>query len=76
MTVSDCIDEYKTLGEGIFGNSHFFIALRFGVGNRCKYDTKRVEKVYKDVARRRNERLDDPTYGQIRFPSGRGLCAT
>lgn len=74
MTVLDCIDEYKSLGEEVFGNPRTFSTLRFGLGNRTKFKAERLEKVFKNVTRRRNECQADPD--RITFPSGRGLCKT
>ena len=75
MSVPDCINEYKTLGEEVFGRPRVFSTLRFGLGNRTKYKAARLEKVFKDVTVRRNEYLADPD-PNIRFPSGRGMCKT
>ena len=50
--------------------------LRFGLGVRQKYKAARLEKVFKDVTKRRNEQPGPSETGKITFPSGRGLCAT
>ena len=76
MTVPDCIHEYRSLGQEVFGKPRFFIALNFGVGNRYKYSAARLEKVFRDVTKRRNERSDEEVFGKITFPSGKGLCST
>ncbi|KAL8788948.1 MAG: hypothetical protein Q9195_007064 [Heterodermia aff. obscurata] len=75
MAVPDCINEYKNLGEEVFGRPRVFSTLRFGLGDRTKYKAARLERVIKDVTARRNEHLaeSDPS---IRFPSGRGMCKT
>lgn len=75
MTVPDCKAEYENLGQEVFGKPRMFYTLRYGVGERFKYKAARLEKVFKGVARRRNEQ---PTqaYGKITFPSERGLCKT
>ena len=75
MAVPDCIHEYKSLGEEVFGRPRHFFALRFGLGDRTKYKAARLEKVIKDVTARRNEQLADSD-PSIRFPSGRGMCKT
>ena len=75
MTVQDCIEEYKTLGEDVFGNPRFFCTLNFGLGDRPRYKASRLEKVFKEVSARRNEYLPEPERS-ITFPSGRGLCKT
>ncbi len=76
MTVPDCISEYRTLGQEVFGKPRIFSTLRFGVGHRYKYKAARVEKVFKDVARRRNEKPGNIAPRRIAFPSGKGLCTT
>ena len=51
MTVDECIQEYKTLGGDVFGNP------RLPVINRLqpKFDEKILERVIKDVCKRRGE---------------------
>ena len=66
MTVPDCIREYETFGESIFGKPRHITALNFGIGGRSKYDANKLERVFKDVTRRRGEQLDevkDPKFG-------------
>jgi hypothetical protein len=75
MTVQDCIEEYKGLGEEVFGKPRFFCTLRFGLGNTAKYSASKLKKVFEDVSARRNEHLLEPDRN-ITFPSGRGLCKT
>ena len=75
MTVLDCINEYEKLGEKVFGKPRLFFTLRFGLGDRTKYKALRLQKVFEDVAARRNEYLAEPDRS-ITFPSGRGLCNT
>ena len=76
MTVPDCIHEYRSLGQMVFGKPRFFTAINFGLGNRYKYKAARLEKVFKDVTKRRNEKPDGDHFGKITFPSKRGLCTT
>ena len=59
MTVSDCIDEYKSLCDDVFGRRRFFSTLRFGLGNRPKYEAARLEKTFKGIIARHD-----------RYPSG------
>jgi len=75
MTVQDCIEEYKKLGEEVFGKPRFFCTLRFGLGNTAKYSASRLQNVFEDVSARRNEYLKVPDRN-ITFRSGRGLCKT
>ena len=76
MTVDDCIFEYRRLGQKVFGNPRMISALRFGLGVRHKYKAARLEEVFKDVSKRRDEKSAPGETTQITFPSGRGLCAT
>ena len=75
MTVLDCINEYENLGEEVFGKPRLFYTMRFGLGDRTKYKASRLQKVFEDVAARRNEYLAEPG-PSITFPSERGLCKT
>ena len=75
MTVSDCIQEYRGLGEKVFGKPRRFCTLRLGVINRDRYKAARLAEVFRDVAARREEmRSDIPP--RILFPSGRGISKT
>lgn len=76
MTVPDCLFEYRRLGQEVFGKPRMISTLRFGLGVRQKYKAARLEKVFKDVTKRRNEQPGPSETGKITFPSGRGLCAT
>ena len=76
MSVPDCIDEYKHLGEEVFGRPRFFSTSRFGFGNRTKYKAAILERVFIDISRRRDgDRSPLPERSRT-FPSGRGLCKT
>ena len=76
MTIPDCLFEYRRLGQEVFGYPRMVSTLRFGLGVRHKYKAARLEAVFKDVTRRRNEQPGPGEIGKIMFPSGRGLCAT
>lgn len=76
MTVPDCISEYQKLGQEVFGKPRMISTLRFGLGQRHKYKAARLEKVFKNVAKRRNEKPEPSETGKITFPTGQGLCAT
>lgn len=76
MTVPDCLSEYRTLGQEVFGKPRMISTLKFGLGVRHKYKASRLEKVFEDVAKRRNEQPGPGETGKITFPSRRGLCAT
>ena len=73
MTVPDCISEYETLGQEVFGKPRFFTTLRFGVGNKTKYRANELKKVFENVTERRSEQS---SHGRVKFPSERGLCRT
>ena len=76
MTVPDCIHEYRRLGQLVFGNPRFFTSINFGVGDSYKYEATRLEKVFKDVTKRRNEMPTGDYFRPITFPSRSGLCTT
>lgn len=75
MTVQDCIEEYKSLGEEVFGTPRIFCTLRFGLGDRAKYSAARLQKVFESVSARRDQYSAEPGRSII-FPSGRGMCKT
>lgn len=75
MTVLDCIHEYKSLGEEVFGKSRIFSSLRFVMENRPKYKAANLKKVFEDVTERRSEQTSEIPR-RITFPSKRGLCKT
>ena len=74
MTVPDCLFEYAKLGHEVFGKPRIVSTLRFGLGARGKYKDARLEEMFKDITKRRNEK-EHPSEKTV-FPSGRGLCAT
>ena len=76
MTVPDCIYEYESLGHRVFGKPRVFTKMNFAVSNRYKYKAERLEKVIKEVTKRRNKQSDSETFAQITFPSEKGLCTT
>ena len=76
MTVPDCICEYEKVGQRVFGKPRFFTKINFAVGNRYKYNAESLEKVFKEVTKRRNKNPDGETFGKITFPSEKGLCTT
>ncbi|MCJ1359612.1 MAG: hypothetical protein MMC33_009614 [Icmadophila ericetorum] len=77
MSVPDCIEEYMTLGDEVFGNPRTFNTLRFKIGNRAKYDTTKLERVFQDVTERRSEKIDEShNDSRVKFPSNPGMCKT
>ena len=77
MTVPDCMSEFQNFGQQILGRPRFITALSFGLGNRYKYSTARLDLVLKDMTKRRAE-IPAPEHmiSRISFPSGQGLCRT
>lgn len=75
MTVADCISEYETLAEEVFGKPRIFTTLRFAFGNRTKYKAEYLKKVIQEVAKRRVEGGNDASQ-KVKFPYKRGLCKT
>ena len=75
MTVPDCMLEYETLAAKVFGKPRFFISLNFGVIDRTKYNTAKLNKVFEDVTERRSEQIGEDQ-SRITFRSKRGLCKT
>ncbi|KAK4900239.1 hypothetical protein LTR27_002463 [Elasticomyces elasticus] len=73
MTVPDCIHEYETLGEAVFGKPRTIHQLRIPMVHRNKYDSNALRKVFEDVVSRRAE---VSLGGSPRFPSSGGMCRT
>lgn len=70
MTVDDCIKEYKTLGEKIFGHPRPF-ATKSAIPWH-KFSAKAFEDVIRDVTARHDEKHDFT----VRYPSDEDLCRT
>lgn len=70
MTVDDCIEEYKTLGEKIFGHPRP-LASKSAIPWH-KFSAKKFEEVIQDVTTRHSER-DEFT---VSYPSHEDLCRT
>ncbi|KAL8926793.1 MAG: hypothetical protein Q9172_001670 [Xanthocarpia lactea] len=70
MTVDDCINEYKTLGQKIFGNPR---PLAFGAVMWHKFNYRVLEDVIKNVTRRHSEKSEEDV---LHFPSDEDLCRT
>ena len=80
MTVSDCLDEYRSLAGEIFGNPRHFPIVTTLMTNRtirAKYNHKVLEKIFKDVENRRERKFDDESsHRDESFKSKKGLCGT
>lgn len=73
MTVPDCIQEYETFGDEIFGNPRHLTALNLaGIVSRSKYDAHKLEQVFRNVTERRGERTDEVE--PLRFRSKTNTC--
>lgn len=75
MTVMDCLHEYATLGNVIFGNPYPLGSIRMYVGNGTKLRTADAENAFKDVQRRRTEETSENAAAP-RFPSEKHMCNT
>ena len=61
MRVPDCIKEYKTLEEEIFGRPRSLPDFNFVIRGKPKYDTQRLEQAFQDICYRLDgERTSDP----------------
>lgn len=76
MTVPDCLHEYKTLGERVFGKPRPLgvVGSAIGFTKWTKYDAANLERVFRDVSARRGEQSDEPTPLSIKTMSK--LCQT
>ncbi|KAL9003436.1 MAG: hypothetical protein Q9188_003686 [Gyalolechia gomerana] len=70
MTVDDCINEYKTLGQKIFGHPR---PLAFGAILWHKFDYRVLERVLQSVIARHSEASEEY---ESEFPSDEDLCRT
>ncbi|KAL9066172.1 MAG: hypothetical protein Q9157_007232 [Trypethelium eluteriae] len=75
MPVSDCLHEYKTLGEKIFGDPRILTQLSFIIIPRAKYDSVTLINVFKGVIGSREE-VSHGRNEDALFPSQLGLCKT
>ncbi|KAL8756030.1 MAG: hypothetical protein Q9184_004630 [Pyrenodesmia sp. 2 TL-2023] len=70
MTVDDCITEYKTLGQKIFGHPR---PLAFGAVMWHKFDAGALEEAIQSVTARHSEKSE---VDELDFPSDEDLCRT
>jgi hypothetical protein len=73
MTVDDCIKEYETLGDKIFGESRWFSIRGPMPALREKYNGEKFAEVVRSVVKRRlpgSEDLQEP------FASDSLMCRT
>ncbi|KAI4118207.1 MAG: hypothetical protein LQ338_007440 [Usnochroma carphineum] len=70
MTVDDCIMEYKSLGQKVFGNPR---PLAFGAVMWHKFDYRVLEAVIQDVTARHSEKNE---IDELDFPSDEDFCRT
>ena len=60
MSLPDCIKEYKSVGEEVFGWPCFFSTVMFMVGKRENFVAATLKNVFEDVTARRTEHLSEP----------------
>ena len=75
MSVPECIKEYRTLGQKVFGKPRHLTTLNFGIISREKFDAEKLREVFEDVTVRRSER-EDVSHQRMKFPIKRGVCRT
>lgn len=75
MSVDDCLAEYETLAEQVFGNPRrVHHAGKLGIlVRKNKYATTSLENAIKDVMRRRGEVAHDHD-DAMQFRTPKGLC--
>ena len=77
MPVEDCLEEYKKLAGGIFGNPRHIhkkgLLGYLNLSSRTKYDTEQLQDAIKDVLRRRGEVAIDSS-DMMLFQTQTGLC--
>lgn len=54
MTVADCLEEYETMGQKIFGNPRWISQRHIGIVKRPKYDAKAMADAFLEVTDRRD----------------------
>lgn len=67
MSIDDCISEYETLGDRVFGRPRWFHIRSPMFYARDKYSTEALEDVLKDVVSRR-------VLGEPHFPGGKNFA--
>lgn len=72
MTVEDCIQQYETLGDRVFGRPRRFHIRKAPWILREKYNHKHLEEVMKEVVK-----SHDPSgKSQAKFTSNDDMCRT
>lgn len=74
MSIDDCIQEYENLGEQIFGHPRKFSMRGPIPWNQEKYDHRKLERVIKDVIKRRHWKEDQ--VADSAYPSNPQRCRT
>ena len=72
MTVADCMQQYETLGDRVFGRPRRFHIRRPPWIPKEKYNHKHLEEVMKDVVKSR----DPSGTSQAKFTSNEDMCRT
>ncbi|KAL9091324.1 MAG: hypothetical protein Q9165_004958 [Trypethelium subeluteriae] len=71
MTVQDSLDEYRSLGDAVFGHPRMLTQRNVVVIKRPKYRATRLKEVVKDVTERRSE---FQSHGTPLLPLNEGVC--
>lgn len=74
MTVSDCLEEYKIMGDKIFGKPRPVSQRNTVVAPWTKYSHSGMKEAFEDVTNRRGEQRNGVT--PVIFPSNPDLCKT
>ena len=75
MTVDDCIDEYRKLGDEVFGRPRKIYTLKFLVGDRPRYNGELFKDTLRKVISRRREHVN-AAENDIIFASPPDICRT
>lgn len=77
MTVKDCLLEYKSMAQKIFGKPRFISQLNIGIVRWPKYNAAGVRKAFEEVTRRRGEKpaANQPGDAMPLFPTIPGTCS-
>lgn len=76
MTVADCLDEYENLGQRVFGKPRLISQRNVPIVPWPKYSARGLEKVFRDVTRRRCEAsaIKQHNFNVPTFPTIEGTC--
>lgn len=77
MTVRDCLQEYEEMSNLVFGKPRPISQRNVGFVTWPKYDAKAMSNAFKEVTRRRGEKLDGSTdtHPPHKFETKTGTCS-